>query len=1204
MAINSTVSNPTEAKLNDSRLPSLPWWTWVLPFFVANIGTWLSIWFKTDPGVSLWYLPTALGIIMVYWWGPRALIGLYLNAVVCAPLWDLPWKWAFLYALPETLEVSLSWFLFIRLIRGKYWLPDLTSAVRFLIYGSLLPAIVANIYLVTQLYLLGDIAQSAMWENWLVLFSADLATHFVLTVPALVLFTKYMAARGWTVSNDAMIISPPLLPENKRARVDILFIWAVIISILILVLFVPLEQAWIILGLLMIVLAIRYGVVAAVLGSSWTGLLVFLLPPILTNRLGSSTATYSNFFTINLEILFLCAVSLLTGRAISDLFNEISEHKQTEEALQESEERYRTLGEQASDGIFISDHQGNYVDVNSAGSKMLGYSRDEILKMSIRDLVVHEDVNRVVPEINRLQGEDSVISEWRFRRKDGSIFYGEVNATTLSDLRLLGVLRDITERKKAEEILHRQNEYLALLNDMTRAVLLSENFDSTMNTLAVDMAKLINADDCYVTRWDEERQLTIPTTTTAKLETPYSTQITTGNEVTLTASVLRSGHAIAVDDVFNSPYISVEVAKRYPTRSVLGVPMIAGEYKLGAAIIAFNTPHHFTSEEIERAEHAGNQITLALRNFQQSTEIQHRLKESNALAEIGRALSETERTGTNKVLQLIVDSARELISNAQESVIHLLEHEEQALFAHAVSGYRDEERETKRVKMRLGEGVAGQVIREGITINIGDIQTDPRFLKSASKPNFRSLLVAPVQSGGQQIGTISVQSKLPHAFSTKDSELLNSWGVQAAIAIENTHLFEITQQRLKEVDALYKTSQGLAISLDADELIEDVITLLHQNFGYYHVQIYFLDRSSGDLILKRGSGEIGVRLLDQGFHLTRGLGIVGHVAETAVPFVTNNVNDVIFFARNPLLPDTQSELAVPIKLDGKVVGVLDIQHTPPYRLTQGDLQLMTAVADQLAVALQKANLYTDLQTALNQEQTIRSQLIQSERLALVGRLLASVSHELNNPLQAIQNALFLLKEENLSNQASQDLDIILSEAERMAALIERLRGAYRPVRMRDFRPVELNNLIEDVHALITTHMRQKEIAFEFFPDPELPSFSGLSDQIRQVVLNLFLNAIEIMEPGGRLTVKTRGMTQQNEIFLSVKDTGPGIDPEILPKIFDPFITSKHTGTGLGLTITHDIIEQHHGRIQAENNADDKGGAVFNVWLPIDGRDSE
>lgn len=760
------------------------------------------------------------------------------------------------------------------------------------------------------------------------------------------------------------------------------------------------------------------------------------------------------------------------------------------------------------------------------------------------------------------------------------------------------------EHERVESELRSREKYLALLNDMTRAILLSEDLDSTLSILAFDMAKLIDADDCYITRWDNEKQLTIPTTTTAKLETPYSTQINTNNELTLTASVLKLGHALALDDVFNSPHMSAEVANRYPARSALGVPLIAGEHKLGAAIIAFNTPHHFTSEEIERGEHAANHIALALWNFQQSTEIQHRLKESNALAEIGRALSETERTGTDKVLQLIVDSARELISNAEESVIHLLEVEEQSLFARAVSGYAEQGKELKPVQMRLGEGVAGQVIREGVTINIGDVKTDQRFLLSDSTPNFNSLLVAPVQSGGKQIGTISVQSKTLNAFSTKDAELLNALGVQAAIAIENTRLFETTQQRLKEVDALYKTSQGLAASLNADELIEDVIALLHKNFGYYHVQIYLLDSSSSDLILKRGSGEIGNQLLNSGFRLSRGLGIVGHVAETAVPFVTNNVNDVIFFYSNPLLPNTQSELAVPIKLDGKVVGVLDIQHTPPHRLTDGDLQVMTAVADQLSVALQRANLYTDLQTALNQEQTIRSQLIQSERLALVGRLLASVSHELNNPLQAIQNALFLLKEENLSNQASQDLDIILSEAERMAALIERLRSAYRPVRIRDFRPVELNDLIEDVHALISTHMRQKEIAFEFFPDPELPSVSGLSDQIRQVVLNLFLNAIEIMNPGGCLTVRTLSLPQQNEVFLSVKDTGPGIDPDILPKIFDPFITSKHTGTGLGLTITHDIIEQHHGRIQAENNPDGGAGAIFNVWLPLDGRDPE
>ncbi|MCK7527022.1 MAG: GAF domain-containing protein [Ignavibacteriales bacterium] len=162
---------------------------------------------------------------------------------------------------------------------------------------------------------------------------------------------------------------------------------------------------------------------------------------------------------------------------------------------------------------------------------------------------------------------------------------------------------------------------------------------------------------------------------------------------------------------------------------------------------------------------------------------------------------------------------------------------------------------------------------------------------------------------------------------------------------------------------------------------------------------------------KSGSGEIGARLLEMNYRLPRGMGVVGYAVETATPFVTNNVNAVMFFFRNPLLPDTQSEITVPIQVDGQVVGVLDIQDKPPRRLTEDDLRLMSAVADQLSVALQKASLYANLQTALQQEQSVRTQLVQSERLALVGRLLASVSHELNNPLQAIQNALFLLKDE-------------------------------------------------------------------------------------------------------------------------------------------------------------------------------------------------
>ena len=398
-----------------------------------------------------------------------------------------------------------------------------------------------------------------------------------------------------------------------------------------------------------------------------------------------------------------------------------------------------------------------------------------------------------------------------------------------------------TNRSQKGSAVSSREEYLALLNEMTHAVLLSDNLDATLNTLASEMARLTRADDCYITRWDEERQLTLPAITTAILPFQYSLDAESDiEEITLTASVLKAERALVVEDVFNSPHVSVEIAKRYPARSVLGVPLIARGRKLGAAIIAYNTPHQFTAEEIEQAEEAGNLISLALWNFQQSAEVQHRLNESHALAKIGRALSETERVGTSGVLQLIVDSARELIPQVEKSVIHLLESEEQALFAHAVSGFGEDEKEFGRVKMRLGEGVAGQVIREGITINIGDIRTHPDFIRGESLPEFRSLMVAPVRSGSRQIGTISVQSSRASAFSMKDAELLNALGIQAAIAIENSNLFENTQQRLKEVGALYRTSRGLAASLDTDELIEEVVKLLHQNFGYYHVQIYLI----------------------------------------------------------------------------------------------------------------------------------------------------------------------------------------------------------------------------------------------------------------------------------------------------------------------------------------------------------------------------
>lgn len=575
-----------------------------------------------------------------------------------------------------------------------------------------------------------------------------------------------------------------------------------------------------------------------------------------------------------------------------------------------------------------------------------------------------------------------------------------------------------------------RERFLELMNGLSRTVLLSQDWIDALHAMAFEIKERVGADDCHILGWDEEYQNPIPIATTTVSDVPFSEFANVRYALDVTRTVLREGYVLPVDNIQKSPYIDVQNASRFPYQCGIAIPLISDDHKLGAVIVVYNELRHFTPLEIERAEQAGNQIALTLWTFQQSLETQKLTKQSNTLAKIALALSETERNGIGQILQLIVDSARELMPQAEKSVIHLLDEEEQILIARAVSGFNSSDIEFHRLRMQMGEGIAGQVMREGLTINVKDVQSDPHFLIGYSQQTFQSLIVAPVKSGGRPIGTISVESTLKNAFSSRDVDLLDALALQSAIGFENTRLFET------------------------------------------------------------------------------------------------------------------------------------------------------------------------LQTSLQEEKKMRSQLLQSERLALFGRLLASVSHELNNPLQAIQYGLFLLRDDTgLSDQAKQDLDVIIAESERMVALVERLRSAYRPVRVRDIKSISLNKLVEDVCALISIHMRHKEIVLNFSPENDLPNILGLPDQIRQVLLNIFLNAIEVMEPGGSLTIETRCFPLQKEVMVVVKDTGPGIDPEIMPQIFDAFITSKETGTGIGLTITYDIIQQHGGRIEAEN--DPEGGAIFKVWLPFE-----
>src|SRR5437773_1803079 len=232
-------------------------------------------------------------------------------------------------------------------------------------------------------------------------------------------------------------------------------------------------------------------------------------------------------------------------------------------------------------------------------------------------------------------------------------------------------------------------------------------------------------------------------------------------------------------------------------------------------------------------------------------------------------------------------------------------------------------------------------------------------------------------------------------------------------------------------------------------------------------------------------------------------------------------------------------------------------------------------------------------------------LFDSEKLAATGRLAASIAHEINNPLEAIQNALYLLvKRIPDDDPNARFLGIAMKETERMSRILRQMLGFYRPVA--DLAPTDLNALIDEAEALVAKRLRERDVKIERRLEPNLPKAMASADQIKQVILNLVLNAAEAMPQGGVITVATEshrdaasGFIRTDAVQVQVSDTGPGIPEEHLPHIFEPFFSTKgEKGTGLGLWVSLGIAQSHGGRLQVRNRTG--GGTIFSMTLPIGG----
>src|SRR3990167_3884434 len=288
-----------------------------------------------------------------------------------------------------------------------------------------------------------------------------------------------------------------------------------------------------------------------------------------------------------------------------------------------------------------------------------------------------------------------------------------------------------------------------------------------------------------------------------------------------------------------------------------------------------------------------------------------------------------------------------------------------------------------------------------------------------------------------------------------------------------------------------------------------------------------------------------------------------------------------------------SLLGVPIFLGKDVIGVVWFTSYKERKFSEREVRLLSAMGDQIALAIAKAKMIEEIRTA-------QEQLIQSEKLASLGQLISSIAHEINNPLTPILGySQRLLVQPGIDEKEKRSLELIHSSAQRVAKIIEKLLSfsrKYKPERTYE----DINHLVEQSLEFREYQLKLENIEIVKELDPELPKTMVDPNQMQQVFTNIILNAEQAMSESqdhGRLKVGTK-IKKSDIIEISFSDDGPGIPKEHIGKVFDPFFTTKDPGkgTGLGLAVAYGIINEHGGEIHV--SSDEGKGTTFVIELPV------
>lgn len=813
---------------------------------------------------------------------------------------------------------------------------------------------------------------------------------------------------------------------------------------------------------------------------------------------------------------------------------------------QKSESELRALFASMNDVIIVYDRDGRYVRIAPTNPSLLIRPPDEMVGKYIRDIVpfeLHDMFMKTIQEA--LSSNTTIRIEYPLTIAGNNLWF-DANVSKLSENQVFWVARDITDRKV--------NELTQIaITQISESVLSSKTTEELFLSIHEAVKPLLPVNNFYIAQHDPGTNLITFPYHVDEIDEDWSPRKLGRG---LTSYVLRTGKPLrTTPEIFADLEAAGEVIND-GVRAVdwLGIPLRSKQVVSGAiAIQSYDHQTRITEQHQEILSVIAPQVASAMERFLAEREIQ---KFKLGIDRSDNAVFITDLEGTIQYANPAFEK---------------------------VYGFSPEEA----------------------------IGKTPRILKSGVIPDeqykhfWETLL-----SGGTITGELINR--------TKDGRLIPIAGTNSPILDESGKIIgflavhqDITERKLSE-ETLKRRNDYLAASseigrlvtstLDLNTIFTRTVNLISERFGFYYAAIYIIEETGFNAILREATGEAGEKMKAQGYSIVVGSeSVIGKVAEGIEPTLVNDTDLEPLYTPNPFLLDTRSEVAIPLRIGARAVGVIDIQSTQVRAFTQDDLSVLQSLADQVAVAIDNARSYE-----------LSQQLIKDLREVdqLKSQFLANMSHELRTPLNSIIGfSRVILKgiDGPVSDMQQQDLTAIYNSGQHLLGLINDILDLARIEAGKmelNFEEVHLADMTTSVMSTAKGLVKEKPIQLVQHIPPNMPSVRGDTMRVRQVLLNLISNASKFTDQGS-IAVEASiqpGPTGKMEALINVVDTGPGISVEDQKRLFQAFsqvdgsATRKSGGSGLGLSICANLVQLHGGRIGVHSVVG--GGSTFWFTLPL------